>query len=197
MNKKLLTMAAIIPAAFASICCVGPIVLTGLGLGGLGLAAGLTQYRPFFLALTGLALALGFRLAYRRRLVACADGTCEYRSGSRTMKAALWAVTVAAAALATFPNWSAWIMARGSAVAPADAQTLTLKLSGMDCAACSVAIKKSVERVSGVYSTNVDFDRQQATVIVGPKADPGAVVKAVESAGYKATILDGGKHGKS
>ena len=92
-------------AAVASICCLGPIVLVGLGLGGAGFAAGLTEYRPFFLGLTVVLLGTAFYLTYRKREVACADGSCEMRSGSRTMKAVLWVVTAAALGLATFPSW--------------------------------------------------------------------------------------------
>jgi copper chaperone CopZ len=197
MKNKLVAISALASAALASVCCIGPLAYTGLGLGSLGLAAGLTRYRPLFLLLTATALAVGFYLAYRKRSVACADGTCEVRSGSRTMKAALWVITAAALALATFPGWSSWIMTQRPASAPAGAHALTLRITGMDCAACTSAIKKSVEKVPGVYSADVDYDHQEAIVIASPKADPKAVVKAVESAGYKATILDGGKHGKS
>lgn len=197
MKNKIVGVLAIVSASVASICCIGPVVLTGLGLSGLGLAAVLTHYRSLFLAVTGIALGVGFYLAYRRRSVPCVDGTCEYRSGSRTTKAALWAITAAATALATFPNWSARIIAGSASVAPTGAETLTLKITGMDCAACTVEISKAVETVPGVYSARINFDNQQATVISSPKADPKAVVKAVESAGYKATLLDGGKHGKS
>lgn len=196
MNNKIIGVVALASAGLASVCCIGPLVLTGLGLGSLGLAAGLTRYRLLFLVLTAMVLAAGFYLAYRKRPVACADGKCEMRSGSRTMKAALWTVTALAVVVATFPNWSAWVLTRGFVAVPVGAQTLSVKVSGMTCAACTVAIKKSVEKVPGVYSANVDLDDQRATVITDGKADPKAVLKAVATAGYKAEILDGGVHGK-
>lgn len=197
MNNKIVVGAvALASAGLASICCIGPLIVTGLGLGSLGLAAGLTQYRPLFLALTGLVLAAGFYLAYRKRPTTCADGSCELRSGSRIVKAALWTITALTLGVATFPNWSAWVLNGGSAAVPASAQMISLRVSGMDCAACTAAIKKSVEKVPGVYSASVDFDSQQATVATDGKADPQAVLKAVAAAGYKAEILDGGAHGK-
>jgi len=195
-NKVVVGIVALASAGLASVCCIGPLVLTALGVGSLGLAAGLTHYRPLFLALTGLVLAAGFYLTYRKRSMVCADGDCELRSGSRTMKAALWLITALTVGVATFPNWSAWVLARGPAVAPAGAETIQLRVSGMDCTACTVAIKKSVEKVPGVYSASVDFDKQQAAVLTDGKADPRAVLKAVAAAGYKAEILDGGAHGK-
>lgn len=195
-NRVVVAAVALASAGLASVCCIGPLVLTGLGLGSLGLAAGLTQYRSLFLTLTGLILAGGFYLTYRKRPVACADGNCELRSGSRTMKAALWSVTVVTLAVATFPNWSARVLARGPVAVPAGAQTISLKVSGMDCAACTAAITKSVEKVPGVYTASVDFDSQKATVVTNGKADLQAVLKAVAAAGYQAEILDGGGHGK-
>lgn len=194
-NKVMVGIAALASAGLASVCCIGPLLLTGLGLGSLGLATGLTRYRPLFLALTGLVLAVGFYLAYRKREVPCADGSCEVRSGSRTMKAALWSVTALALALGTFPRWSVLFATGGPAAVPAGAQTLTLKVSGMDCAACTVSIRESLEKVPGVYSASVDFDAAQATVFTNGTVEPAAALEAVAAAGYKAVVA-GGRDGE-
>lgn len=196
-NRAVVGIAALASAGLASVCCIGPLVLTGLGLSGLGLAAGLTKYRSLFLALTALVLAVGFYLAYRKGEVPCADGSCELRSGSRKMRATLWAVTALALAMATFPSWSVQLLARGEpATIPAGAETLTLKVSGMSCAACTVSIRQSLEKVPGVYSASVDFDTGKATVVANAAADTAAVLKAVATAGYKAVVVDGGRGGK-
>lgn len=194
MVKKLVGLAALASAGLASICCLGPLVLTGLGLGGLGLAAGLTKYRPFFLAVTGVVLAVAFYLAYRKRSVNCADGSCELRSGSRAMKAAVWTAAALAAAMATFPSWSGWFASSAPVAVPSGAEILALKVSGMDCAACTAAIKQSVEKVPGVLSAHIDFSGGRATVVSDGKAEPEAVIRAVEAAGYKAEPLDGAGH---
>lgn len=194
MDRKLVGLVALASAGLASVCCLGPLVLTGLGLGSLGLAAGLTKYRPLFLTLTGVVLAVAFYLAYRKRSVVCADGACELRSGSRAAKAGAWTLAVLAAALATFPSWSGRLVSGGPAVIPADTQILSFNVSGMDCAACTVVIKQSVEKVPGVLSAEIDFPGQRAIVVSDGKADPGAVVRAVAAAGYKAEWLEGGGH---
>ncbi|PIR15254.1 MAG: hypothetical protein COV48_15410 [Elusimicrobia bacterium CG11_big_fil_rev_8_21_14_0_20_64_6] len=194
MDKKFVGLAALASAGLASVCCLGPLVLTGLGLGSLGLAAGLTKYRPLFLVLTGVVLAIAFYLAYRKRSVACADGSCELSSGSRAMKAGVWTVAALAAAMATFPSWSGRFVSTAPAAVPAGAQILSLKVTGMDCEACTAAIKQSVEKVPGVLSAEIDFAGQRATVASDGKADPGAVIRAVATAGYKAELFDGGGH---
>lgn len=190
-NKLAVGIAALASAGLASVCCVGPLIVTGLGLGSLGLAAGLTRYRPLFLGLTALVLAVGFYLAYRERQVSCADGTCEVRSGSKTMKAGLWVVTSLALALGSFPRWSAVLPAGGAAAVPACAATLTLNVSGMDCAACTVSIRQSLEMVPGVHSARVDFDAGQATVATDGTVDAKAALDAVAAAGYKAVVAGG------
>lgn len=194
MDKKFVGLAALASAALASVCCLGPLVLAGLGLGSLGLAAGLTKYRPVFLALTGVVLAVAFYLAYRKRTVACADGSCELRSGGRAMKAGVWTVAAFAAALATFPSWSGRFASSAPVAVPAGAEMLGLKVSGMTCEACAAAIKESVEKVPGVLSTSIDFSGGLATVVSDGKAEPGAVIRAVEAAGYKAELINGGGH---
>ena len=194
MNNKLVGLAAFFSAGLASICCVGPIILAGLGVGSLGLAAGLTQYRPLFLGMTAVVLGAGFYYAYRKRSVACADGTCEARSGSRTIKAGLWGLTALTVALATFPTWSARLLARGPAQAPANSKTLALKVSGMTCEACAVSIEKSVEKVPGVYSARVDFKQGTADVKTQEGVDSSAVIEAVEAAGFKAQAESENEH---
>lgn len=194
MGRKLIVLAALASAGLASVCCLGPLIVAGLGLGSLGLAAGLTRYRPFFLAVTGVVLAVAFYLAYRKRSVNCADGSCELRSGSRAMKAAVWTAAALAAATATFPSWSGRIFANAPVAVPAGARILSLRVAGMDCEACTAAIKKSVEQVPGVLSADIDFPGGRATIVSDGKADPGAVIRAVEAAGYKAELLNGGAH---
>jgi len=48
--------------------------------------------------------------------------------------------------------------------------------------------------VPGVLSAEIDFAGQRATVASDGKADPGAVIRAVATAGYKAELFDGGGH---
>ncbi len=197
MDRKFSVMAALASAGLASACCLGPLLLTGLGLGSLGLAAGLAKYRPLFLAMTGVLLAVTFYQAYRKRKVSCAAESCERRSTGAGVKAGLWATAVLAAALATFPNWSARLFAGGRPAVPVGAQVLAFKVSGMDCAACVPEIERALDKVPGVLSASVDFSAGSASVVSDGKADAHAVIAAVAAAGYKAELLgDGGNHGK-
>lgn len=190
-TAKVVGLGALASAGLASICCLGPLVSAALGLGGLGMAAGLSRYRSVFLVLAGATLAFGFYQAYRKREVSCPDGSCELRSGSKTMKAALWAVTAAAVGLAAFPGWSALLRRRPApAAATVGTETLTFSVSGMTCAACAAGIEKALMKVAGVRSATVDIDSAIATVEVEPGAVPAAkLLEAVKSAGaYTAEV---------
>ncbi|MBI4395793.1 MAG: cation transporter [Elusimicrobia bacterium] len=190
MKEKWMGIGAVVSAALASVCCLGPLVLVALGLGGVGLAAGMAPYRPFFLGLTAVFLGFAFYRTYRKRETACADGRCELRSGSKTMKAALWAVTVAAAGLAAFPQLPGFLFSGQRVTASADLQTVGLKISGMHCAACATSIEKSLKQVPGVKAASVDFDGGEAVVQLRPGSVPAEdMVKAVQAAGpYTAEI---------
>jgi len=190
MKEKAAGLAALASASLASICCIGPVVLLGLGLGGAGLAAGLTKYRPLFLVVTAVFLGVAFYLTYRKREVACPDGSCELRSGSKGMKAALWVIAVFALGLATFPSWSVLLINPSKPMVSADARTVRLAVSGMTCPNCAVGIEKSLMKVPGVQSATVSLENEEAVVMVAPDQTPeAALLDAVRKAGkYKATI---------
>ncbi len=60
MKDRSVLVGSLLAGVLASACCIGPLVLGVLGLGSLGLGAALEPYRPWFLGLTAVFLALGF-----------------------------------------------------------------------------------------------------------------------------------------
>jgi mercuric ion transport protein len=102
---------AIVAAAGASLCCLGPVVLTLVGAGALGAAATRWEpYRPVFLGLAVLLLGAAFYSAYRPGRQACAaDGGCP-TPVSRTAKIVLWIVTGLVVLLAAFPYYIGWFV---------------------------------------------------------------------------------------
>ena len=65
---------------------------------------------------------------------------------------------------------------------------LTLDVTGMTCAACANRIEKKLNKLDGVTAT-VNYATERATVAFDPaRQSPEALVAAVESAGYGATL---------
>jgi mercuric ion transport protein len=89
----------------ASLCCVGPLVLLTLGIGGTWIASltALEPYRPFFAGLTLLFLGLAFRRLY---LVpqACTPGKpCADPGTIKRQRLTFWTVAVPLLGLLSVP----------------------------------------------------------------------------------------------
>ena len=69
-------IASVLAAIGASVCCVGPLVLLAIGIGGtwVGSLTAMEPYRPYFIGLTLLFLGLAFRRLYLVPQV-CTPGT--------------------------------------------------------------------------------------------------------------------------
>lgn len=105
MNMKPTLWASALAAIGASLCCVAPLVLVSLGLGGAWLST-LTQlepYRPIFVVLTLGLLSFAWVKLYRQPAVcapgrACADGAVQ-----RRQRFIFWSVAALLLLLLTFP----------------------------------------------------------------------------------------------
>lgn len=58
-----------------------------------------------------------------------------------------------------------------------------LKVEGMSCNHCKMAVEKAVKAVAGVESVQVNLDKKE--VVVNGSADRSQVAKAIEEAGYE------------
>lgn len=95
-TKILLAIGSLIGAALASSCCVMPLLLLTLGVGGAWISnlTALAPYQPLFLLATFSLLAAGFWMTYRKPKVACAEGSyCANPVSERVLKIALWLAT--------------------------------------------------------------------------------------------------------
>jgi len=87
-----------------------------------------------------------------------------------------WTAVVGALALAlSAPAWAA-------------ERIINLKVDGMSCAMCAPAARKALEKVDGVKSAKVEGD--QATVVADEKVQDVDLVKAIEGAGFSATVVN-------
>jgi mercuric ion transport protein len=96
-------------AIVASVCCVVPLLLVSVGLGGAWLANVqiLAPYRWVFLSVAGVALLFAYRRIYRP-VAECAPGeACALPQARRTYKIVFWLVAALVAASASIPYWAA------------------------------------------------------------------------------------------
>ena len=72
--------------------------------------------------------------------------------------------------------------------------TTDLKLSGMSCASCAARVERSLDQLDGVRAS-VNFAVEQAHIEHPVLVSTEALVRAVESSGYHAAVIDHAHHG--
>jgi mercuric ion transport protein len=97
---------AALTATVASLCCVGPVVVSIVGVSGALLAAGLKPYRPYLMLGSLVLLALSFWLVYGPAARSVSGAACPARSG-RTIRVVLWIAAGAWALALMLPTFVA------------------------------------------------------------------------------------------
>lgn len=69
-------------------------------------------------------------------------------------------------------------------------QTVELAIEGMTCDHCAVTIQHALAGVPGVERADVSFPDKRAAISTKGTA-PAALVRAVETAGYRASVIEG------
>ena len=195
---------AVMAAVLASACCIGPLVLTGIGVGALGIGAALAPLRPYFLGVAALLLGFAFWRTYRPKMTGkecCEAKSQPDRHAGRLGKGFLWTAT-GLTVLATFyptlqagfPFAHGFSEATPSAFAGQENATgalVVLKVEGLTCSGCESHVESELTSVPGVRGAEVSYLLGEATVhIENPGVETETLVKAVERAGYRARPQD-------
>lgn len=95
---------ATLAALGASLCCLGPVILITMGIGGSWMSSmsALEPYRPIFIAITFIFLFLAYRKLY---LLPAKCGSCTEPSALKKQRIIFWIISVIAIALVTFPYY--------------------------------------------------------------------------------------------
>jgi len=195
VNEKPLAIGSALAAFVASLCCLGPLLLGGFGVGA-ALVSAFAPLRAYFLILSAVLLATGFYFVYRRPRVAevCHAEACTPNSSARQVaKPTLWLATIGVLALALFPYYGGELVRLPTGAAPAsnaNFRTIDLQISGMTCEACAVVVRSKLLETPGVITADVRFPAGQAHVSYdGSKTDVSRIISAIEAAGYTATLV--------
>lgn len=195
MSKRASLGAALVAAATASSCCLGPLVLGALGLGGAASFAWLAAYRPALLALTAGLLGVGFYLAYRTPKASADACGCDRPASRRGPRALLWALTFFAALLAASPPLLARLSDGGHRLgAHGPLAQATLRVAGVDCEACAVPIRKALAEAGGFDEVRLDVPARLVVLSYEPgPGRPEAYLRALEGLGYEPSLVEQGR----
>lgn len=105
LTGKRSLIAGILAAIGASACCVGPLVLLTLGIGGtfVGALTEMEPYRPFFIFLTLLFLGLTFRELYSAPLGCASHMPCTDPHTRGRQRATFWVIATLLITLLSAP----------------------------------------------------------------------------------------------
>ena len=105
MNAKQTLWASALSAVGASLCCVAPLVLVTLGIGGAWVAAltELEPLRPVFVVLALGLLGLAWHKLYRSPAVCEPSKPCAQAKVQRRQRLAFWLASVPLLLLLAFP----------------------------------------------------------------------------------------------
>jgi mercuric ion transport protein len=105
MNSKQTLIAGVLAGIGASLCCVAPLVLLSLGIGGAWMAT-LTAFepvRPVFMGLAFLFIGLTFHKLYLTTPTCEAGKPCAEDEVIRNQRFIFWGVTLPILGLLAFP----------------------------------------------------------------------------------------------
>ena len=106
LAPRLVVTGGLLGALAASSCCILPLLLFSLGVGGawIGNLTALAPYQPVLIVFTLGLLGYGFWLVYRTPHAACQKAdACARPLPNRFVKAGLWTATAIVAAALAFP----------------------------------------------------------------------------------------------
>ena len=215
MKEKTLATASVLAAVMASLCCIGPLVAVGLGLGAFGAATVFELWRPYLLAATAVLLAGAFYLLYRRQPQEQCDGEACTVADQKSKKILLWVVAVTVVGLAAFPHysdiiWGGVVTASASTdgrLAATDEngfagridadgapklENVVYAVEGMTCPSCAFGIQATLSRRDGIEQIEVLYDDETAHVAYDPTQITGEQLSAAfAELGYKVSAKSG------
>ena len=189
-------LGAVVTALLASLCCVGPLVLVLLGVGGAwmsGLAV-FQPYRVYLMIASAGFLGYAFYRTYRSAEEQdCAPGSyCTDRPHRRRTKIVLWAATAVVAILFALPYVMPPFVARRNAdsteVSMSTVQA-TLRVENMTCSGCVATVTRVLSGLDGVRDVKVTLDPPKAVVLYdSSKLGPEDLTRATARAGYPSAL---------
>ncbi|MEW6008221.1 MAG: cation transporter [Candidatus Omnitrophota bacterium] len=178
----------IFSAIFASICCVGPLLLVMVGLGSLGIGAVIGKYHWWFVGAGVLLIIIAWKYYFKERR-ACNLKGCQMENKQAT----LITLIVATIIVAFFVGLNLYTYtAKPSSIIPktsvANLESIIIPVKGMTCLTCELTVSSSLKKVDGVIEATASAKEGKVKVAFDPKkTNLNKLIEAVNKTGYKAS----------
>lgn len=184
-------------AVGASVCCLGPLVLVGLGFSGawIGNLSAFNRYRPLFMILTFAFLGFAFYKVYFRSKKECCDpeSACAQSKAEKINKIALWSVMFLSVGMLVLPSLFGMLTTKPSTpMQSVLIKQVVFNVEGMTCGGCALTIKKGLENLGGVNNARVTLEPPEAIVDYNPnEISIKAIMETITNLGYLSTLKGG------
>jgi copper chaperone len=189
-DKKLTNLpifGSLVLAIIAHICCIAPIFLALLGLGGAGLFSKFANLRPYLMGMTGFFLGLAFYLTYKKRKVRCENGTSKIRRVPKWNKISLWIATILIVFFMAFPHLvDSLNTSSGSDHMRGEISEVTIIVKRMTSSGYKFNIENAVKKLDGIIMVKTDYKKGKVDIkFEKDKVNINDVVEAINKSGYK------------
>lgn len=180
----------IFASVFASICCVGPLLLILLGLGTLGIGALIDKYHWWFLGGGVLLITIAWRAYFKEKR------TCELKACLMENKRPTQIILMLATLIVIFfvgLNLYSYVgnpshYDKPSAVVN-NAKTVIIPVEGMTCFTCEVTVTQVLKKVEEVVSASASVKNKSAKVVYDPnRTGIEQLIEAINKTGYRASM---------
>ncbi len=180
---KCLTSGGIIAATASSICCIGPLILGFLGLGGASSLLFLEDYRSIILVVVVILITIGWIMNYRLEQKECKDGTmCADHKKKRFRRTSLGIGTFIAILFMISPMLLSSVAQAQNQPSDSIGKVKTLYIKGMTCGGCELGVREALKRAGLKDADILSIDHSNPK----PKETIGsAVIKVSDEAGCK------------
>lgn len=185
-------MGAFLAAAAASICCIGPLIVIGFGVGG-AWASGFSFFepiRPYLLVLTAGLLGYSFyRIYWKAKTEECEPGAvCADPRTTKINKISLWTVTILVILMFSVPYIAPSLYASETG-STGTGKSIQLDVSGMTCTSCEHSFEALLTSMDGVSDVKANYENGSAVLKYdSTKVSLDKVLSESTKIGYKSTL---------
>ena len=180
---KWITSGGILAAIASSVCCIGPLILGVLGVGGASSLLFLEDYRNIILVVVVILITIGWIMNYRLEQKECVEGTmCADPKKMRFRRVSLAIGTFIAILFMISPMLLSSVCQAQNEPIDSLGKVRTLYIKGMTCGGCELGVREALKR-AGLKDTeilNIDHSSPKPKESIG-----SAVIKVSDEAGCK------------
>jgi len=189
-NENKLIGTSLLTAITASLCCITPILVLIAGTSGIVTTLYWVEpFRPYFIGIT--FVLLGFAWYQKLKSKVEVDCNCDKIEKPKFINStfSLGIITVFTLVMLAFPYYSGVFYPKTKksliAIDQSNIIITEVEISGMTCSSCEEHVNLEVNKLNGVLSSKVSYEKSNAIIqFNSTKTSVTEIEKAINATGY-------------